>query len=90
MKYVLLYTSAEDVMAKAMAHYAAHRKRIDEFHAWGDLLLVGAFGDPQTQGSMGVFRTRDSAEEFVADDPFIRNGVIARYEIREWDEILTP
>jgi uncharacterized protein YciI len=88
MKYVLLYSSADDVASKAPAHFPAHLERIKAFHGRGELLLVGTFGDPQAQGSMGVFASRAGAEEFVADDPFVLNGVVREYEIREWNEIL--
>jgi uncharacterized protein len=88
-KYVVLYASADDVASKAPAHFPAHKARLDEFHARGDLLMVGTFGDPQTQGSMAIFRTREAAEEFAREDPFVLNGVVARYEIRDWDEVLT-
>ena len=57
MKYVLFYESADDVLSKAPPHFPAHRARLDEFHARGDLLMVGTFGDPQAEGSMSVFRT---------------------------------
>ena len=40
-KYVLLYTSADDVLSKAPAHFPAHRARLEEFHARGALLAVG-------------------------------------------------
>ncbi|MFG2039997.1 YciI family protein [Dactylosporangium sp. NPDC048998] len=90
MKYVVLYTSADDVASRAPAHFPAHKRRLDEFHARGELLLVGAFGDPQREGSMAIFRTRESAEEFVAEDPFVMNGVVSAYEIRDWNEILAP
>lgn len=90
MKFVLLYESADDVAAKAPAVYPAHAARIREFHGRGEILMVGTFGDPQTQGSMAVFPTRESAEEFVAGDPFRLEGVIKSYEIREWNEILVP
>jgi uncharacterized protein YciI len=89
MKYVLLYESADDVASRAPAQFPAHKARLDEFHARGDLLMVGTFGDPQTQGSMAIFRTREAAEEFAREDPFVLNGVVARYEIRDWDEVLT-
>ena len=89
MKYVLLYESADDVASKAPPHFPAHKARLDEFHARGDLLMVGTSGDPQSQGSMAIFRTRESAEEFVRDDPFLLNGVVRSYEIREWNEVLT-
>lgn len=90
MKYVVLYESADDVLSRAPAHFPAHRARLDEFHARGDILMVGTFGDPQEQGSMAIFPTREAAEAFVAGDPFVLEGVVRRHEIREWNEILTP
>lgn len=90
MKAVLFYEPADDVLERAPLHYAAHRAWLDEFHARGSLLMVGPFGDPQAQGSMAVFRDRASAEEFLAGDPFVEHGVVAGWEIRDWDEILVP
>lgn len=88
-RYVVLYESADDVAAKAPAHFAVHRARIDEFHARGEILMVGTFADPQAQGSMAVFPTREAAEAFVAGDPFVLHGVVRRYELREWNDILS-
>lgn len=85
-KYVLLYEAADDVAQKAPEHFAAHSERADDFHARGTLLLIGAFADAQAHGSMGIFTTREAAEEFVAGDPFVLNGVVRNYEIREWNE----
>jgi uncharacterized protein YciI len=84
---VVLYESADDVANRARAHFPAHKARLDEFHAAGDLVLVGTFGDPQAQGSMAVFATREAAAKFVEGDPFVLNGVVRRHEIRDWNEI---
>jgi uncharacterized protein len=88
-KYVLFYQSADDVLSKAPAHFPAHRERLDEFHARGELMMVGTFADPQTEGSMSIFTTREAAEEFASGDPFVLNGVVRAWHVREWDEILT-
>jgi uncharacterized protein len=88
-KYALFYESADDVLSKAPAHFPAHKARLDDFHARGVLLMVGTFGDPQ-EGSMAIFTTRDAAEEFVREDPFVLNGVVRDWHIREWDEVLAP
>ena len=64
--------------------------RLQEFHARGEILMVGTFGDPQEQGSMAIFPTRAAAEAFVDGDPFVLNGVVRGWEIREWNEILAP
>jgi uncharacterized protein YciI len=88
-KYVLFYESAEDVASKAPPHFAAHWGRCEEFHARGTLELVGTFADPQAEGSMSIFTTREAAEEFATGDPFVINGVVRSWELREWNEAFT-
>jgi uncharacterized protein YciI len=88
-KYVLFYESGENVAVKAPEHFPAHQRWLTEYHERGELLMVGTFADPQAQGSMAIFSTRDAAEAFVAGDPFVEYGVVKAHEIREWVEILT-
>jgi uncharacterized protein YciI len=88
-KCVVFYESADDVMENAPIHFPAHKQRIDDFVARGVLVMIGTFSDPATQGSMAVFTTREAAEEFVADDPFVRNGVVKGWRIWDWNESLT-
>jgi uncharacterized protein YciI len=88
MKYVLFYESADDVASKAPVHFPAHRARLEESHRAGTLLMVGTFANPQEEGSMSIFATRESAEEFARGDPFVLNGVVKSWQIREWNEIL--
>lgn len=87
MKYVLFYESADDVRTKAPPHVPAHAARIQEFHASGSLLMVGTFEDPQ-DGAMGVFTTREAAEEFAKGDAFVLNGVVREWRILGWNEAL--
>src|SRR5262249_46840045 len=89
-KYVLFYESADDVVGRAAPHFPAHRARLDEFHARGHLLMAGTFADPQQDGPMAIFATRDAAEEFVRDDPFVLNGVVRSWKILDWHEALVP
>ena len=89
-KYVLLYESADDVLARAPAHFEAHSARGQAFHERGALVAYGPFGDPQEQGSMAVFTSREAAEEFAREDPFVVNGVVRDWQIREWDEAFLP
>ncbi len=87
MKAVLFYRSGSDALTKAPVHFPAHKARMDEFHGRGELIAVGTWADPR-DGAMAVFRSRAAAEAFVKDDPFVKNGVVASYEIKEWNEIL--
>jgi uncharacterized protein YciI len=89
-KHVLLYESADDVLAKAAPVMEAHGARIDEFRRRGELLLVGTFADPQRDGSMSVWRSREAALEFIAGDPFVAEGVVRGWRLLEWNEVLMP
>jgi uncharacterized protein YciI len=87
LRYVVFYESADDVMSKAPPVYPRHLAQLLEFRDRGDLLLVGTFGDPQAEGSMAVFGSREAAEEFVRGDPFVNEGVVKAWTLREWDEV---
>jgi len=86
-KYVLQYESADDVRAKALLHFAAHKARWHEFLDQGTLLMIGTFSD--LEGSMAVFSSREAAEEFARSDPFVLNGVVSSWRVREWNEAIT-
>lgn len=86
-KYVLFYESADDVTSKAPLHFPAHRARWQDFRTRGTLLMIGPFADPR-EGSMAVFATREAAEEFAREDPFVLNGVVRNWYIREWNEAI--
>lgn len=90
MKHVLIYEPASDVLARAEPVMAQHVARIDAFQQRGELLMVGTFADPQRDGSMSIFRSREAALEFVAGDPFVGTGVVRGWRLLEWNEVLVP
>ena len=87
MKYVMFYELAPDGMSKAAANFPSHRARLDVFHERGTLLMAGNWTEPPG-GAIGIFTTREAANEFVREDPFVLNGVVGKWSIREWNEVL--
>lgn len=87
MKVVMFYEVAQDGLAKAQAYYAAHRARLDAFHARGLLLMAGPFANP-AEGAMGIFTSKEAAEEFIQGDPFVLHGVVGKWRLVEWNEVL--
>jgi len=84
-RYVVFYESGD--LSLAQEHFPAHRARYTEFMDRGVLLSLGPFTD--RSGSIAVFTTREAAEEFASGDPFVVNGVVSDWRVREWREV-TP
>ncbi|AUX46910.1 hypothetical protein SOCE26_084200 [Sorangium cellulosum] len=82
-KYVIFYEMAPGAMDKVMQLFPAHSARLDEFHGRGLCLGAGPLGNPP-EGAMGIFTTREAAEEFVAGDPFVNQGAVAKWRVVEW------
>ncbi len=89
--FVISGTTIEEVIASAPEALAAHVKRSKELQQQGKLLMAGALlhntpGEPLM--TMGVFPTRAAAEAYAAGDPFVLNGMVTDWYIREWANIL--
>jgi len=39
---------------------------------------------------MAIFTSREAAEDFAAGDPFVLEGVVSRWYLREWRDALAP
>ena len=87
-RFVLLYESPSNERERVPAFFAAHSAYAAEFRARrpGELLMTGPF--PMTDigqpGAMSIFTSREAAEEFAPGDPFVVNGVVEKWEIRQW------
>ena len=87
MKYVVLGVASGATMEQIMVVYPRHKLLVDELVSRGVVIGIGRFTD---RGNMGIFRTREAAEEFVARDPFNLEGLVGEYTIREWSDSLIP
>jgi uncharacterized protein YciI len=86
-KAVLIGERSGVSMDAVMAVYPRHKTVVDEFIARGDVIGIGRFAD---RGNMAIFRSREAAEEFAKRDPFILEGLVKSFTIRDWmDEILS-
>lgn len=86
MKAVVIGEPAGALREEVMAVYPRHKVLVDEFLASGEVIGIGPFAD---FGSMGICKTREAAEEFVAKDPFLAEGLVKKYTIKDWlDDML--
>lgn len=84
---LLFYDYVADVAERRIPLRAAHLSILEELHSQRKLLLAGAYGDP-LDGAALVFTDRETAERFVERDPYVANGLVTSYRIRDWNVVV--
>jgi uncharacterized protein YciI len=87
MKTVVIGESSGASMDAIMAVYPRHKAVVDRFVARGVVVGIGPFSDG---GNMAIFKTRADAEAFSREDPFILEGVVKSFVIKDWRDSLLP
>ena len=85
MKTVVIGESSGASMDTIMAVYPRHKAVVDTFVNKGEVIGIGPFAD---RGNMAIFRTREAAEAFVKQDPFILEGLVKSFVIRDWNDTM--
>jgi len=85
MYYILLYEVVDDYVKKRAPFRDEHLRLANDTAEKGQLLLGGAFDNP-VDGAALVFKADDRSvvEDFVRNDPYVKNGLITDWKIREW------
>ena len=86
MKYVVIGESSGAPMDAIMKIYPSHKAVVEGFITRGEVVGIGPFSD---LGNMAIFRTKEAVESFAKQDPFILEGLVKSFVIRQWnDELL--
>ena len=85
MKSVVIGEASGTSMETIMAVYPRHKAVVDSFINRGEVIGIGPFAD---RGNMAIFKTREAAEAFVKQDPFILEGLVKSFVIRDWNDTM--
>ena len=87
--YIMLYDLVEDYIARRAPLRDEHLRVAREAHQRGELMLAGALSEPADRALL-VFRVPDRSviEEFAKKDPYVINGLVARWETRPWTVVI--
>ena len=87
--YLLIYHVVDDYVARRAPYREEHLQLAEAAHGRGELVLGGALADPVDQALL-VFRAEDiqPIEQFVRDDPYVRHGLVKRWQIRPWTVVI--
>lgn len=89
MYFALFYDTVSDYLERRQVHRAAHLAYAERAHQAGELVLAGAFANP-ADGALFVFRaeSKSVAEEFAKNDPYVLNGLIKAWRVRDWTVVI--
>jgi uncharacterized protein YciI len=87
--FLLFYDVVDDYVERRAEFRAEHLALAREHHERGELLLGGALANP-VDGAVLLFRVDSPIpiEEFVRRDPYVRNGLVTSWRIREWTVVV--
>ena len=91
MHYLLMYDVVDDYVTRRVPLRAAHIGHARQSIARGDLVLGGALNNPP-DGAVLLFRGSSpaAAEQFAQNDPYVINGLVKNWRVREWTTVLGP
>jgi uncharacterized protein YciI len=89
MHYLLIYDLVEDYVERRTPLRSAHIALARAAESRGELILAGAFANPP-DGAVLLFRgdSPAAAEHFAAADPYVQNGLVTRWRVREWTTVV--
>jgi uncharacterized protein len=87
--FLLIYHVIDDYVTRRAPLREEHLRLAREAHARGEMILGGALADPVDMALL-VFRCADPsvAEAFVQKDPYVKNGLVKKWEIRPWTVVI--
>jgi uncharacterized protein len=86
--FALLYDVVDDYLRRREDFRTEHLALARRAHEEGRLLMAGAF--QPADGALLVFRAGSTAEveAFARADPYVRNGLVRAWRVREWKVVL--
>jgi hypothetical protein len=89
MHFLLFYDLSPDYLERRPEFRAEHLALAWKAHDAGELVLGGALTDPVDMAIL-LFQTDspDAVKRFVESDPYVRNGLVRKWRIREWTTVV--
>jgi len=87
MHWILRYTTTPDYLERRAAFREAHLALAWAAADSGDLILGGAVGDPP-ESALLLFANAAAARAFAEADPYVANGLVARWEVLPWNTVV--
>jgi uncharacterized protein YciI len=86
--FLLFYDLEKDYLERRGEFRAVHLDMAWKASEAGDLVIAGALTEPTDQALL-LFKGESSAaaERFAENDPYVLNGLVKRWHVREWKTV---
>ena len=87
--FLVFYDVGPDFLARRASFRNAHLAKAWAAHDRRELILAGALAEP-VDGAALLFagNSADIAASFARDDPYVVNGLVTRWRVREWTTVV--
>jgi uncharacterized protein YciI len=88
MHYLLIYDLVPDYVERRAPLRKEHLGLVWAAHDRGELLLGGVLTDPIDRAVL-LFTgdSPEAARRFAEADPYVRNGLVAKWDVRQWTTV---
>lgn len=89
MYFILTYYTVDNYVEKRKPYRSEHLELLEVELKKKHIILGGALSDPADQAII-VWKVNDRKiiEDFVKNDPYVKNGLISKHEIRSWNVVI--
>jgi uncharacterized protein len=87
--FLLFYDVTPDYLERRATFRAEHLGLARAAKERGELVLGGAMNDP-VDGTLLLFKaeSREVVEQFARVDPYVLNGLVKQWRVREWTTVI--
>jgi hypothetical protein len=87
--YILFYELVGDYVNRRAPLREQHLTLLRATQQRGEVVLAGALTDPPDRAVL-VFRSKEAADAFAQADPYVQNGLVTAWRVRELTAVVWP
>ena len=89
MHFLLMYDVVDNYVTARTPFRKLHLLHASAAHQRGELILSGALANP-VDGAVLIFQgdSPKVAVDFATTDPYVVNGLVTRWRVREWTTVI--
>lgn len=89
MYYILTYQTVDDYVNRRAPYRSEHLALANSYRDRGIMIMGGALANPVDKAVV-IFKSNSTEviKEFIHKDPYVQNGLVESWEIREWTVVV--